>query len=310
MNKTEISTHQQRSPGISLLFLAILCIAGLFLGNFIGALIVVLFNGFSQETLDLLQNPTGHPEAQAVLLILQATGAIFSLLLAPLMHIVLVDKKPVADIFSTKNLYNVPLIVVFFLTLALIVANSKIIEWNLEIDYSWISPAFEQWARGMEQQMEALTRLLTKFDSFGAFLLAFIIIAVIPGIGEELVFRGIVQPKLQIITKNPHIAIWITAFLFSAIHFQFYGFFPRLLLGALFGYIYYWSGNLIYAMVAHFVNNGFTLLMLYMYQQRVTDFDIESVETLPWPTVLLALVAGVGLLFYFRNFFRGKTYAG
>jgi uncharacterized protein len=309
MNKTEISTHQQRSPGISLLFLAILCIAGLFFGNFIGALIVVLLNGFSQETLDILQNPTGHPEAQSIILILQATGAIFSLLIAPVIHIVLVDKKPVSDLFNTKNLYNVPLIVVFFLTLALIVANSVVIEWNLEVDYSWISPAFEQWARGMEQQLEDLTRLLTNFDTFGGFLVGFIVIAIIPGIGEELVFRGLVQPKLQIITKNPHVAIWLTAFLFSAIHFQFYGFFPRVLLGALFGYIYYWSGNLIYPMVAHFINNGFTLLMLYMYQQRVTDFDIESVESVPLPTVMLALAIGTGLLFYFRNFFRRKMYA-
>lgn len=309
MNKIEIPTHPQRSPGLSLFFLALLSISGLFFGNFIGALIVVLLNGFSQETLDILQNPTGHPEAQSIILILQATGAIFSLLIAPIVHIVLVDKKPVSDLFNTKNLYNVPLIVIFFLTLALIVANSVVIEWNLEVDYSWISPAFEQWARGMEQQLEELTRLLTNFDTFGGFLVGFIVIAIIPGIGEELVFRGLVQPKLQVITKNPHLAIWLTAFLFSAIHFQFYGFFPRVLLGALFGYIYYWSGNLIYPMVAHFINNGFTLLMLYMYQERVTDFDIESVESVPLPTVMLALAIGTGLLFYFRNFFRRKMYA-
>lgn len=309
MTKIETQLPHQQRPGFSLFFLILLTISGLFFGNFVGALIIILLEGFSQETLDILQNPTEYPEAKSILLILQATGAIFSLMIAPLIHIMLVDKTPISNLFNTKNLYNVPLILVFFLTLALIVANSVVIEWNLEIDYSWISPAFEQWARSMEQQLEDLTRILTKFDTFGEFLLAFIVIAVIAGIGEELVFRGLIQPKLQVLTKNSHIAIWLTALLFSVIHFQFYGFFPRILLGALFGYIYYWSGNLIYPIFAHFVNNGFTLVMLYMYQQRVTDFDIESVESVPLPIMLLALAAGMGLLFYFRRYFRKEMYA-
>jgi len=309
MNKTEIQAHQEQRPWFSLFFLLLLAISGLFLGNFIGALFIVLAYGFSQETLNILQNPLAHPDAQPILLTLQATGQFFGLVVAPIMHITLVDKKPVSALFNTKNLDKVPFFTVFFLTLALIVANSVVIEWNMELDYSWVSPAFEEWAKTMEQEMEELTKLLTQFSSFGGFLLGFIVIAVIPGVGEELVFRGLVQPKLQTITKNPHVAIWLTAFLFSAIHFQFYGFFPRMLLGAFFGYIFYWSGNLLYPVFAHFINNGFTLLMLYLYHQRVTDFDIESVESVPLPTALLALIVGAGLLVYFRNFFRKKTYA-
>lgn len=309
MTKIETQSLHQQRPGFSLFFLILLTISGLFFGNFIGALVIILFEGFSQETLNVLQDPMSHPEAQSILLLLQAMGSIFGLLVAPVIHISLVDKKPLSNFFNTKNLYKVPVYIVFFSTIALIVANSIVIEWNMELDYSWISPAFEEWARTMEEQREELTRLFTNFESFGVFLLGFLVIAVIPGIGEELVFRGLVQPKLQVITKNPHIAIWLTALLFSVIHFQFYGFFPRMLLGALFGYIYYWSGNLLYPIFAHFVNNGFTLVMLYMYQQRVTDFDIESVESVPLPTVLLALTVGMGLLFYFRRYFRREMYA-
>ena len=309
MTKIETQAHHQQRPGLSLFFLILLTISGLFFGNFIGALIIILFEGFSQETLNVLQNPMGHPQAQSIILLLQAMGAIFGLLVAPVIYISLVDKKSLSDFFNTKNLYKVPLFIVFFSTIAFIVANSMVIEWNMELDYRWISPAFDEWARTMEQQREELTQLFTNFESFGAFLIGFLVIAVIPGIGEELVFRGLIQPKLQVITKNPHIAIWLTALLFSVIHFQFYGFFPRMLLGALFGYIYYWSGNLIYPIFAHFVNNGFTLVMLYMYQQRVTDFDVESVESVPLPTVMLALAAGVGLLFYFRRYFRREMYA-
>lgn len=96
-------------------------------------------------------------------------------------------------------------------------------------------------------------------------------------------------------------AIWIAAIFFSAIHLQFYGFFPRLLLGALFGYIYYWSGNLWYPIFAHFVNNGFTLVMLYLYQQKATDIDLEATDAVPWSGALIAFAVGAVLLVYFKR---------
>ena len=90
------------------------------------------------------------------------------------------------------------------------------------------------------------------------------------------------------ITKNIHVAIWVGAFLFSLFHLQFYGLVPRMLLGVMFGYLYYFSGNIIYPMIAHFVNNGFTLIMLYFYQQGIVDFNIENTDVLPWPQVIFS----------------------
>src|SRR5690554_5832087 len=109
--------------------------------------------------------------------------------------------------------------------------------------------------------------MMTRFDNAGDFILALIVIGLIPAVGEELLFRGLVQNQIGAITKNIHVAIWLAAFLFSTFHFQFYGFVPRMFLGVLFGYLYYWSGNLFIAMLAHFINNGLTLILLYMYQQ-------------------------------------------
>jgi len=114
MNKTEIQAHQEQRPWFSLFFLLLLAISGLFLGNFIGALFIVLVYGFSQETLNILQNPLAHPDAQPILLTLQATGQFFGLVVAPIMHITLVDKKPVSALFNTKNLDKVPFFTVFF----------------------------------------------------------------------------------------------------------------------------------------------------------------------------------------------------
>jgi hypothetical protein len=131
--------------------------------------------------------------------------------------------------------------------------------------------------------------------------LALTVIAIVPAIGEEFLFRGIVQNLLLNVSRNIHLSIWISAFLFSAIHFQFFGFVPRMLLGALFGYLYFWSGNLLYPIAAHFINNGFTLLMIYLFRSDVINFDIESTESVPITTVLIFGVITTALLYYFRK---------
>ena len=150
--------------------------------------------------------------------------------------------------------------------------------------------------------MEELTKYLTEFESTGYLLAAIIVIAVIPGIGEELLFRGFLQNLLKRIFKNDHAAIWIAAILFSAIHFQFYGFVPRMLLGALFGYLYYWSGNLLYPIIAHFINNFVSLIALYVYQKGLTNIDVESTEALPMMYVIIFSVLFVVTLIYFKNY--------
>ncbi|NBW38821.1 MAG: CPBP family intramembrane metalloprotease [Cytophagia bacterium] len=76
---------------------------------------------------------------------------------------------------------------------------------------------------------------------------------------------------------------------------------PRMLLGALFGYLYYWSGNLWVAILAHFVNNGFSVVMLYLYQQRVSELDMNSTEAAPWPVVGGATIFSIALLYIFKK---------
>jgi uncharacterized membrane protein (Fun14 family) len=118
------------------------------------------------------------------------------------------------------------------------------------------------------------------------------------------------QPQLQRATRNAHVAIWISAFLFSSLHMQFFGFVPRLALGALFGYLYSWSGNLIVPIVAHFINNGFSLLMLYLHQLGKIDIDLESTKAVPWPAVISGTILTLVLLAYLKiRFERNRTAA-
>ncbi len=179
--------------------------------------------------------------------------------------------------------------------------NAFFIEWNIDMKLPEALSGLEDQMLKLEESAKKLTEQLTQFDNIGQFILALTVIAIIPAIGEELLFRGILQNLLVNVSRNIHLSIWISAFLFSAIHFQFFGFIPRMLLGALFGYLYYWSGNLLYPMVAHFINNGFTLLMIYLYRSDITNFDIENTESVPITTVLIFGVITTALLYYFKK---------
>ena len=160
----------------------------------------------------------------------------------------------------------VSLIFVFLLTFLFVIVNSPVVVWNKSIVFPEFLSSFESWAKLKESQLEKLTIYLVSFESFSEYIIGVIAIALIPGFFEEFLFRGIIQKNINLISKNHHLAIWLSALIFSAIHMQFYGFFPRLFMGVLFGYLFYWSGSIFYAVAAHFFNNFFSLSIWYFSQ--------------------------------------------
>jgi membrane protease YdiL (CAAX protease family) len=133
-------------------------------------------------------------------------------------------------------------------------------------------PAFlndlEKWMRQQEDQLATLTQRFLYMPSAVDLAINLLMIALIPAIGEELLFRGCLQPIFGRLAKNAHVGIWLAAIVFSAIHLQFYGFIPRMLLGALFGYLYYYGNSLWYPILGHFLNNGSAVVAVFIYQQN------------------------------------------
>ncbi len=297
------SDQETKSKALtSLLLLVAFVFLGLFVGQVLGfVLLLPLFDLDWQQIMQAVADPISSPNARTAMLVLQAGGALFGFVLTPLLHQYFIDRTDLPTLFDAQRITTLPLVLVGILVLAFMPVNALVMEWNLGLDFSLISPAFQEWAYAKEEALRELTEQLTRFESLGGLLLGMLVIAVLPAIGEELVFRGIMQRRLYTLVSNPHAAIWIAALVFSAIHVQFFGFFPRLLLGALFGYLYHWSGNLWYPIFAHFVNNGFTLLMLYLHQQGNVDVDIESIETVPWSLALGALIGCAALLYFFKQ---------
>ncbi len=161
-------------------------------------------------------------------------------------------------------------------------------QWNA----SWEIPTFVgEWLKGKETQAGELTSMFLDMPTVGLLVFNLVMIGLIPAVGEELIFRGIMQRGIFRMSGNPHLAIWVAAILFSAIHMQFLGFVPRLLMGVAMGYLFYWSGNLWYPMIAHFTNNAMVVVMAYGIQHGSIRPEIENAG------LDNAMLAGFSLVF-------------
>lgn len=180
---------------------------------------------------------------------------------------------------------------------------SAVGEWNMNLEFG--ESEFAQWARKSEDQLKVITEHITNFQSIQHFLMAFLAVAIIPAIAEELVFRGLIQSLFTKVLKNHHISIWLTGLIFAAIHLQFFGLAPRMLLGVLFGYLYHWSGKLSTAIIGHLINNGLAIVLLYLTQQDVISISPEQMEeSAPWPAVLIFGIAAAFLLSRFYKYYQ------
>jgi len=270
-------------------------VIGMFIGTFTGLLVAGLVSG---NGVSIIQN---QQFSKTDLLIIQGITSTFGLLIFPFIAYSKICKISPNTFFKTK-VSSVSILSLLFIVVSFSVALSVVIEWNQNIHFPDFLKSFEEWARLKEDELEVLTKNLTQFDSFGYFALGLLVIGVVAGVAEEYLFRGILQTQILRWTKNHHVAIWISAILFSAFHVQFFGFVPRVFLGALFGYLYVWSGNLIIPMVAHFINNGLQVIMMYLYQRGVLTMDMDTTEAAPLEFVLLALLIFAALIYYFKKY--------
>lgn len=169
---------------------------------------------------------------------------------------------------------------------------------NAEMHFpEWMS-GIESWMRNAEDTAEKLTEAFLKANHAGTLLFNLFMIAVLPALGEELLFRGVIQQIFSRMTHNHHWGIWLSAALFSALHLQFYGFIPRMLLGGMFGYLLVWSGSLWLPVLAHFINNAAAVIIIYLIDNQIVSSKIEEFGsgTDQWYIALFSLLLGIIIL--------------
>ena len=299
----------RQAPWSSVMLTIVIALGGfLIIGPFIGLMLAMPFvEGSFTDFIQNMSSPVGHPELKTPYFIVQGCATFIGLIIIPTLYVVFIEKVNPMDFFRKQRVTLITFVVTVGIVIFFMGFNSIAIEWNANIDLPHSMQGFENWARRNEDMAMEVTKFLTVFDTPAEFLVGILVIAVFAGVGEELVFRGLLQPALHRLTKNSHVAIWVSAILFSALHMQFFGFVPRVLLGALFGYLYYWSGNLAVPMFAHFVNNAFSVIAMYAVQKGVTDMDVESTEASSWPIVTTFTLCAVALLYYFKKQFDVKN---
>ena len=182
--------------------------------------------------------------------------------------------------------------------------NSRFLDWLLA--NSDCSRETIEWMKAREEEATVLTERFLQADSFGGMLVNIGLMALMPALAEEMSFRGVLQGVLsRQRSEVSHIAIWVTAFIFSAIHFQFYGFVPRMLLGAMFGYMLAWTGSLWVPIVMHFVNNGVAVVSYQISAVSRQEAETSIADTIgagdTWWVGLISLAAVCGLLWLIRQ---------
>jgi membrane protease YdiL (CAAX protease family) len=308
---SELTGISQRPAWLSIIFILLTATFGfVIIGPLVGFIVAMPFyDGSIFDLTEKLTNPTAHPEIRLPILIMQGSATLIGLIMIPFLYIWSIEKTNAVSWVTGKSTTIIIVVVTALIVISFMAVNSIFIEWNANITFPDFLKDFGDWARARETEAEKLTKFFTTFNSTGDFLLGLFVIALLPAIGEELVFRGMLQPEIFRASGNYHVAIWVSAIIFSAFHMQFFGFVPRVLLGALFGYLYVWSGNLLLPMVAHFVNNGFSVLMMYLYQIGTITTDMESPEAAPLPVVASFTLVFVALLFYFKKYHSNHNQA-
>ena len=174
---------------------------------------------------------------------------------------------------------------------------NRIVAWNEAMSLPQSLEWLETWMRQTENAAQEQVALLLGGTSVGDLIVSLLIVGVMAGVSEEFFFRGAMQRVLSSGSVNPHLAIWITAIIFSLFHVQFYGFFPRLLLGAFFGYLLYWSGSIWLPALVHALNNS--IVVCTSWADRVSggetpsDVNTFGVDSVALITLSLLLTAGI-----------------
>ncbi len=162
---------------------------------------------------------------------------------------------------------------------------------------------FEDAAKKAQEASNTLQVAFLQAPTIGILLLNILAIAIIPAIGEELIFRGVYMQLLyRVFKQRINVAVFISAFLFSIMHGQYYNFFAILLMGLLFGYLYYWSGNIMVSIWAHFINNGLAVLFSYLQQHNPDIAFFADDYNFPLPVILgCAAIAGFAIWQFYKT---------
>lgn len=265
---------REMSSGAQLLFLVFFSLIGYLFGGILSGIVIVLIDG-NKVFMDV------NSYSLAALRLSQIISTICWLFLSSLLYLYLFQENT-REYLKIKNLNSFRIVL---LVVLLVFAVQPLVGFLGAINHSITFPeslaSVEQAFKNMEEMAASMIARMLSDKSLLGILINLFIIAVMAAVIEEVFFRGCLQQIILKIVKNKHVAIWTTAIIFSVIHMQFYGFLPRVLLGALLGYLFVWTSNLWIPIIAHFVNNFTAVVLQIAYYgtpqyDRIENFDLNE----------------------------------
>lgn len=241
----------------------------------------------------------------------QISNQIGIFLIPPLLLALISESNPSAFLgFRKPPIAHLAAAIVFILSIAPLI--NLLAEWNEALVLPRIMERMADWIRAQEERAALLTNRFLEATGWKTVLINTVMIALLPALGEELLFRSALIGILKKYFRSIHWPVIISAVVFSAFHLQFFGFLPRFALGAGLGYLFVWSGSLWVPVLAHFVNNFMVVMVAYLYQQNLIDTGVEEFGKTGSPLLLAASVVlpALALLWVFssqRNAVREET---
>ena len=288
MKAFETSSTQSK-----ILYLFVFCLAGLFLA---GSLVAVI-NGFYGNRLML--SAWGIRVSSGIQMVLMFFMPAVTL-------IVWSGKKtiPYLGLQKVRSAMNLSLLAVL-----LLFASMPFISLITQVNQQLILPEWlsglELWMQNLERTAQETTNLLLSGTSIWEYLGNLLIVGVFAAVAEEFFFRGVMQQLLVKLFKNNHVGVWMTAFIFSLMHLQFYGFLPRVILGVLLGYLFVYSKNLWIPIIIHFLNNALVVTFNFFLKENTTYQYIENPPITA--TFLIAGLLSLGLSVYLFRLYQSKA---
>ena len=261
--------------------------------------------------------------ATSILLLFVPDGNLFAMLtmqdilafiLPAVVTMAIIYRRPyhVMGLDRAPSWLAITIVIVFY------VISLPAMNWLVEMNKAMSLPS---WMAGIEQAMRTaednaaeVTQEMLNINSVGQLILCVLVVGVMAGLSEEMLFRGAMLRTMQDSRLGKHAVVWITAILFSAFHLQFYGFVPRMLLGVWLGYLFVWTGSLWVPIIAHTLNNSTVVLMSYLSNKGVIpegfgdNLGLPAAGSFPW-LATCSLIASLALAISVHAFYTSRRKA-
>ena len=244
------------NQGVKFLIFALLLVFGLIFSGVLGLFVTMMGEGGMSNVTNMQ--------------ITQIISQVIGFLMPAVVYAMLVKEKPFNYLgFKKLQTWSLLGIVAMFTVIPFL---SMVTEWNESFVFPESMRTLEEMLRGIRDKSDEIVKM---FIEQGSLFSSLLIIAALAAISEELLFRSVIQQALIKLFKNAHVAIIVTAIIFSAFHGDIFGFIPRFLLGLMLGYMFWMSGSIFPSMLMHFVNNATIVILYYLNTRGFSDIDVE-----------------------------------